>query len=205
MVLLGSPQVGSQACLTKDFSEDLSDEMAQYAWYPCTANHTQTTYWLKALFSQPMVAAAVIIHLVTDGLDPADYHDQKQETISVQLLDTKDQSHDLGVHGLSCRKNPLIIPVIHDLSQHFYHTQAILITFSSQFVAISGVALRSFHNFDPITVSSCQSGQTYSPAEQSVLRRHPAAFIPVGLPLSPSISCSGTWPDVHKLDLSFET
>ncbi|XP_048368584.1 pappalysin-1 [Sphaerodactylus townsendi] len=165
-VVIGQP-AANQACLTKDFSEDLSDEMAQYAWYPCTANHTQTTYWLKALFSQPMVAAAVIIHLVTDGLDPADYHDQKQETISVQLLDTKDQSHDLGVHGLSCRKNPLIIPVIHDLSQHFYHTQAILITFSSQFVAISGVALRSFHNFDPITVSSCQSGQTYSPAEQS--------------------------------------
>ncbi|KAL8174445.1 UNVERIFIED_CONTAM: hypothetical protein K2H54_045201 [Gekko kuhli] len=162
--------------------------MSQYAWYPCTANHTQTIYWLKALFSQPMVAAAVIIHLVTDGLNPTDYHDQKQETISVQLLDTKEQSHDLGVHGLSCRKNPLIIPVIHDLSQHFYHTQAILITFSSQFVAISGVALRSFHNFDPITVSSCQSGQTYSPAEQrgSVVKltEHRARF--------------GVTSDIHK-------
>lgn len=40
-----------------------------------------------------MVAAAVIVHLVTDGTY---YGDQKQETISVQLLDTKDQSHDLG-------------------------------------------------------------------------------------------------------------
>lgn len=71
-----------------------------------------------------------------------------------------------GTHGLSCRNNPLIVPVLHDLSQQFYHTRAILITFGSPFLAISGVALRSFQNFDPITASSCQSGQTYSPAEQ---------------------------------------
>lgn len=49
----------------------------------------------QAYFSQPMVAAAVIVHLVTDGTY---YGDQKQETISVQLFDTKEQSHDLGEH-----------------------------------------------------------------------------------------------------------
>lgn len=56
----------------------------------------------QAYFSQPMVAAAVIVHLVTDGTY---YGDQKQETISVQLLDTKDLSHDLGEHvplGMAC-------------------------------------------------------------------------------------------------------
>lgn len=52
----------------------------------------------QAYFSQPMVAAAVIVHLVTDGTY---YGDQKQETISVQLLDTRDQSHDLGEHSPS--------------------------------------------------------------------------------------------------------
>lgn len=60
----------------------------------------------QAYFSQPMVAAAVIVHLVTDGTY---YGDQKQETISVQLLDTKDQSHDLGKHnplGLACSWYP---------------------------------------------------------------------------------------------------
>ncbi|KAJ6653799.1 hypothetical protein lerEdw1_008689 [Lerista edwardsae] len=153
-----------QVCRTKLY--DFDDGMSQYAWYPCTANNTQTIFWLKAHFSQPMVAAAVIVHLVTDGTN---YLDQKQETISVQLVDTKDQTHDLGTHGLSCRNNPLIVPVLHDLSQQFYHTQAILITFSSPFLAISGVALRSFQNFDPITISSCQRGQTYSPAEQSCI------------------------------------
>ncbi|XP_032094321.1 pappalysin-1-like [Thamnophis elegans] len=152
-------------CRTKEY--DFNDAMAQYAWYPCTANHTHTVFWLKAFYTQPMVATAVIIHLVTDGTWLEMDLDQKQESIFVQLVDTKNQSHDLGEHGLSCRKNPLIIPVVHDLSQRFYRTRAILVTFRSQYVAISGVALRSFQNFDPIAVSSCRSGQTYSPAEQS--------------------------------------
>ncbi|XP_014807790.1 PREDICTED: pappalysin-1 [Calidris pugnax] len=165
-VVIGQP-AATQMCRTKVI--ELNEDVSQYAWHPCTANFqyspmTQTVFWLKAYFSQPMVAAAVLVHLVTDGTY---YLDQKQETIGVQLFDTKEQSHDLGVHVLSCRNNPLIIPVIHDLSHPFYHTQAVLISFSSQFVAISGVALRSFHNFDPITISSCQRGQTYSPAEQS--------------------------------------
>ncbi|XP_042715627.2 pappalysin-1 isoform X2 [Chrysemys picta bellii] len=165
-VVIGQP-AATQVCRTKVM--DLSDVVSKYAWYPCTANlpyshMTQTIFWLKAYFSQPMVAAAIIVHLVTDGTH---YLDQKQETITVQLFDTKKQNHDLGVHVLSCRNNPLIIPVIHDLSHPFYHTQAVLISFSSPYVAISGVALRSFHNFDPITISSCQRGQTYSPAEQS--------------------------------------
>ncbi|OBS81988.1 hypothetical protein A6R68_24022, partial [Neotoma lepida] len=71
------------------------------------------------------------------------------------------------LHVLSCRNNPLIIPVVHDLSQPFYHSQAVRVSFSSPLVAISGVALRSFDNFDPVTLSSCQRGETYSPAEQS--------------------------------------
>ncbi|XP_007474796.2 pappalysin-1 isoform X1 [Monodelphis domestica] len=165
-VIIGQP-AASQMCRTKVV--DLSEEVSQHAWYPCTINYqysymVQTTFWLKAFFSQPMVATAVIVHLVTDGTN---YLDQKQETISVQLLDTKEQNHDLGVHVLSCRSNPLIIPVIHDLSHPFYHSQAVLVSFSSPLVAISGVALRSFYNFDPITISSCQRGETYSPAEQS--------------------------------------
>ncbi|XP_074067840.1 pappalysin-1 isoform X2 [Macrotis lagotis] len=165
-VVIGQP-AASQMCRTKVV--DLSEEVSQHAWYPCTINYqysymVQTTFWLKAYFSQPMVATAVIVHLVTDGTN---YLDQKQETISVQLFDTKEQIHDLGVHVLSCRSNPLIIPVIHDLSHPFYHSQAVLVSFSSPLVAISGVALRSFYNFDPITISSCQRGETYSPAEQS--------------------------------------
>ncbi|XP_030063408.1 pappalysin-1 [Microcaecilia unicolor] len=168
-VVIGQP-AAMQVCRTKVI--DLSNEMSQYAWYPCSddpqnIHMTQETYWLKAFFNQPVVTAAVIIHLITDGTY---YMDQRQEMISVQLFDTKNQSHDLGVHVLSCRNNPLVIPVIHDLSHPFYHSQAVLISFTSHLVAISGVALRSFQNFDPITISSCQRGEIYSTAEQSCMQ-----------------------------------
>lgn len=56
--------------------------------------------------------------------------------------------------------------MVHDLSQPFYHSKAVRVSFSSPLVAISGVALRSFDNFDPVTLSSCQRGETYSSAEQ---------------------------------------
>ncbi|MGH0117807.1 UNVERIFIED_CONTAM: hypothetical protein FKN15_039978 [Acipenser sinensis] len=156
-----------QVCQTKVF--DLSEGVSQYAWFPCGDPAQQqslmrSTYWLKAYFAHPMVAAAVIIHLAADGTS---FMDQSQKSITVQLVDTKDQTHDLGFQVLSCRNNPLVIPVIHDLSLPFYRTKAITIAFSSAYVAISGVALRSFQNFDPITISSCQNDEIYSPTGQS--------------------------------------
>ncbi|XP_051893074.1 pregnancy-associated plasma protein A, pappalysin 1a isoform X3 [Pristis pectinata] len=165
-VIIGHP-AATKVCKTRVI--DLSDGVAQYAWFPCLEAFHSTPfypakYWLKAYFAQPMVAAAVIVHLATDGISLID---QKQESIAVQLVDTKDQNHDLGMHLLNCRNNPLVIPVIHDLSKPFYRTSAILITFHSMYIAISGVALRSFHNFDPITISSCQSSEMYNPTEQS--------------------------------------
>uniref|UniRef100_UPI00398EDE05 pappalysin-1-like isoform X1 n=1 Tax=Pristiophorus japonicus TaxID=55135 RepID=UPI00398EDE05 len=165
-VIIGHP-AATKVCKTRVIT--LSDVVAQYAWFPCLeAFHSNQffseKYWLKAYFAQPMVAAAVIVHLATDG---SSFLDQRQDSIAVQLVDTKDQNHDLGMHLLNCRNNPLVIPVIHDLSQPFYRTSAILITFHSLYVAISGVALRSFHNFDPITINSCQSSEMYNPTEQS--------------------------------------
>lgn len=71
-----------------------------------------------------------------------------------------------GEWRLSCRNNPLVIPVTHDLSVAFYHTKAILVTFVSRHVAISGVGLRSFQSFDPITISGCQSNEIYNPTGQ---------------------------------------
>lgn len=71
-----------------------------------------------------------------------------------------------GEWRLSCRTNPLVIPVSHDLSVAFYHTKAIRIMFASPLVAISGVGLRSFQSFDPITISGCQSNEIYNPTGQ---------------------------------------
>lgn len=72
----------------------------------------------------------------------------------------------IGEWRLSCRTNPLVIPVSHDLSVAFYHTKAILVMFASRLVAISGVGLRSFQSFDPITISGCQSNEIYNPTGQ---------------------------------------
>uniref|UniRef100_A0A3Q1B8F0 Pappalysin-1 n=1 Tax=Amphiprion ocellaris TaxID=80972 RepID=A0A3Q1B8F0_AMPOC len=99
--------------------------------------------FIQAHFSHPMVAAAVIIHLAADGTG---YIDQTQCNITVQLVDTKEGIHSLGEWRLSCRTNPLVIPVSHDLSVAFYHTKAILVMFASRLVAISGVGLRSFQS-----------------------------------------------------------
>ncbi|MEQ2175825.1 hypothetical protein GOODEAATRI_021680 [Goodea atripinnis] len=71
-----------------------------------------------------------------------------------------------GEWRLSCRTNPLVIPVSHDLSVAFYHTKAILVMFACQLVAISGIGLRSFQSFDPITISGCQSNEIYNPTGQ---------------------------------------
>ncbi|KPP77350.1 hypothetical protein Z043_103237 [Scleropages formosus] len=118
----------------------------------------------KAYYSHPMVAAAVIIHLAADGTG---YIDQTQCNITVQLIDTVEQIHSLGEWRLSCRNNPLVIPVNHDLSMAFYRTKAILVKFRSHLVAISGVGLRSFQYFDPITINGCQSNEIYNPMGQS--------------------------------------
>ncbi|KAG7270798.1 hypothetical protein CRUP_001532 [Coryphaenoides rupestris] len=164
------PLSAEETCQSKVF--DLSDGVSQYAWFPCReAPETSwgyPHYWLKAHFSHPMVAAAVIVHLAADGTG---YVDQTQCNITVQLVDTKEAVHSLGEWRLSCRTNPLVIPVSHDLSVAFYHTKAILVMFASELVAISGVGLRSFQSFDPITISGCQSNEIYNPTGQSPGRR----------------------------------
>lgn len=43
-----------------------------------------------------MVAAAVIIHLAADGTI---YGDQTQSNVTVKLVDTKEQLHNLGLSG----------------------------------------------------------------------------------------------------------
>ncbi|KAI7812733.1 pregnancy-associated plasma protein A, pappalysin 1b isoform X1 [Triplophysa rosa] len=163
-VAVGYPAV-TRSCQSKVF--DLSHGVSQYAWFPCEESQHDSWsshFWLKAYYAHPMVAAAVIIHLAADGT--ADI-DQRQHNITVQLVDTKEQTHSLGDWRLSCRNNPLVIPVSHDLSAAFYRTKAIIVSFGSPLVAISGVGLRSFQYFDPITISGCQSNEIYNPMGQS--------------------------------------
>uniref|UniRef100_A0AAR2LIP0 Sushi domain-containing protein n=1 Tax=Pygocentrus nattereri TaxID=42514 RepID=A0AAR2LIP0_PYGNA len=133
-----------------------------YKTFVCNCFHL--IYLHQAYYSHPMVAAAVIIHLAADGTA---YSDQTQANVTVHLVDTKEQIHSLGEWRLSCRNNPLVIPVSHDLSMAFYRTKAIVVSFRSALVAVSGIGLRSFQYFDPITISGCQSNEIYNPMGQS--------------------------------------
>ncbi|XP_062399782.1 pregnancy-associated plasma protein A, pappalysin 1b [Sardina pilchardus] len=182
----------TKSCQSKVYQGDLYGGVAQYAWFPCQEAHKNTGnthYWLKALYWHPMVAAAVIVHLAADGTR---YMDQTQCNITVQLIDTTDQAHSLGDWGLSCRSNPLVIPVSHDLSTPFFRTRAILLRFSCPLVAVAGVGLRSFQYFDPITISSCQSNEIYNPMGQSCVH-YSCDAIDCQEPVVPqaSVSCSG--------------
>lgn len=56
----------------------------------------------QAYFSHPMVAAAVIVHLATDGKI---FIDQTQSNITVQLVDTKEGIHSLGEKRSMCANN----------------------------------------------------------------------------------------------------
>ncbi|XP_035248204.1 pappalysin-1-like [Anguilla anguilla] len=188
-VAVGYPAV-TKTCQSRVF--DLSDGISQYAWFPCREAELPSwyhQYWLKAYFSHPMVAAAVIIHLAADGTG---YIDQTQCNITVQLVDTKEQIHSLGDWRLSCRNNPLVVPVTHDLSAAFYHTKAILVLFRSNLVAISGVGLRSFLYFDPITISGCQSNEIYNPMGQSCVHYScEAVDCPEPTVRNAEVQCSG--------------
>lgn len=63
-----------------------------------TWNKTLLCVCFQAYFSHPMVATAVIIHLAADGTTIFDsVQHQTQCNISVQLVDTVDKIHGLGL------------------------------------------------------------------------------------------------------------
>ncbi|KAG5281585.1 hypothetical protein AALO_G00073980 [Alosa alosa] len=134
---VGYPAI-TKSCQSKVFQGDLSNECLNRL-VPCQQAHKNLhkhTTGSKAIYSHPMVATAVIVHLAADGTG---YVDQTQCNITVQLIDTKNQTHSLGDWGLSCRSNPLVIP--------------------------RRPRLRSVR--PPITISGCQSNEIYNPMGQS--------------------------------------
>lgn len=71
-------------------------------------------------FSKPKVATEIILHLGSDGLDAI----HESHTIRIELLTTDNSTKSLSpeLHYISCQRNPLHIPIIHDLSQPFFKT-----------------------------------------------------------------------------------
>jgi pappalysin-1 len=76
----------------------------------------------KVQIYKPVVAIAVIVHLASDGRSVFN-HDKK--SMNVQLINTDDSVISLTKESIpiSCQENPVLVPVVQDLSKPFHLTK----------------------------------------------------------------------------------
>ena len=135
------------------------------AWRPCRDEYFNGTrikeYVVEATFTNHVVAAAVIVHLASDG--NAFF---KTSKMHVELKDINDNYHKAQTNAVdvSCDKNPLVVHVLHDMTQPLFNTKAIRITFDqdSYEIAIASIGLRS--RVLNVKEMDCNDGEIYSPA-----------------------------------------
>uniref|UniRef100_A0A8C9Z982 Pappalysin 2 n=1 Tax=Sander lucioperca TaxID=283035 RepID=A0A8C9Z982_SANLU len=137
----------------------LTKKLPTDAWFPCTAqsdtnNDLEHSFWLKVGFVHPGVAASVMVYLASDGSWSGE---QCQRTATILLSDTTGKNHSLGTYDLSCHRNPLVVNVTHDLSRPFFITASVILLFSSPFVAVGSVALRTSCHFSTFALTGCAS------------------------------------------------
>ncbi|KAF7222859.1 pappalysin 2 [Nothobranchius furzeri] len=136
---------------------EVSELLPTDAWFPCTAqsdtnNGLEHSYWLKVGFVHPGVAASVMVYLASDGSWSGEQYRRKT---TILLSDANGKNHSIGTHDLSCHRNPLVVNVTHDLSQPFFLTSSVILLFSSPFVAVRGVALRTSCHFSTFALTGC--------------------------------------------------
>ncbi|XP_061746548.1 pappalysin-2-like [Nerophis ophidion] len=136
---------------------DEREKLARDAWFPCTApsdakNNLRDPFWLKVGFVHSGVATSVLVYVASGGSWSEGHH---HRTATILLIDTTGRNHSLGTHNLSCRRNPLIVNVTHDLSQPFFLTASVVLLFSSPSVAVTAVALRTSCHFSTFTTTGC--------------------------------------------------
>ncbi|XP_076828238.1 pappalysin-2 [Brachyhypopomus gauderio] len=135
---------------------ELHDGLFGSAWVPCASRHPsvspQEPVWLRVGFDRPGVAVSVLIFLAYDG---GQHVETCRKTVSVQLCDTSGRNHTLGTYEVSCHRNPLVVNVIHNLSQPFFHTASVMLGFSWAHVAVLGVGLRTFCHISAFALTGC--------------------------------------------------
>ncbi|KAH7984058.1 hypothetical protein HPB52_016644 [Rhipicephalus sanguineus] len=157
--ILGPPPK-DQACVC---GRDLN---TNHSWHPCDVPEA-SAYTLIVSFERPVVAAAVQVYIASEGL----------ATLSLPLLTVEllhDESHGEGGHQtgyelvdsrrVSCRANPIELPVVHDLTQPFRLTSSVRINLTAPDVSIGAVRLRSSRTLNPVAVSQCSPKELYHPA-----------------------------------------
>lgn len=143
----------------------LEDLNTKKAWRPCREEYLNGTwiekYIVEATFKNHVIAAAVIVHLASDGNAIS-----KSSKINIELKDIHDNYHKAQTNAVdvSCDKNPLVVHVLHDMTQPLFNTKAIRITFDedSYEIAITAIGLRSRVLREK--EMDCKDGEIYSPA-----------------------------------------
>ena len=141
----------------------LEDLNTKKAWRPCRDEYFNGTwiekYIVEATFKKHVIAAAVIVHLASDGNAFS-----KISKINVELKDINDNYHkaQTNVVDVSCDKNPLVVHVLHDMTQPLFNTKVIKLTFDedSYGIAIAAIGLRS--RVVSEKEMDCNDGEIYS-------------------------------------------
>ena len=110
---------------------------------------------MEARFRTSAVASAVIIYIASDG--KAEMSLRKQHYAKIELIDTENKRHSVGVTKIQidCKRHPVTVPVYHDMTEPYFKTVKVRISFSTYGVAISAVALRSSTRVNPVVASDC--------------------------------------------------
>ncbi|XP_044175227.1 pappalysin-1-like [Acropora millepora] len=156
-VIIGPP-ARDLVCLGDSFNR-------QHAWGPCDVDRNGN-FWLEVTFNRSVVPAAVVIYLGSDGKSA--YMDLKEKTIKVELIDSSGKVLPSGGDEtkLSCKSNPAVVPIFHDMTKPFFYVRKVRVRFRSLLVAVAGVALRSRASFDVVEMSKCRPDEIFSPRTQ---------------------------------------
>ncbi|CAH1782730.1 unnamed protein product [Owenia fusiformis] len=126
-----------------------------------TIDNSEDEHCLTFPFSMPMVSSSIVLHIAADGVE--EYDESKAlKSISVTLIDTEGNTHDIGGESVAvrCKDSPIEIGCQHDLSKPFFLTQAAKVRYQSG-IEISGVALRSRKSL--LMDEDCQKSDLFNP------------------------------------------
>ena len=142
--------------------QDLYDK--KYPWGPCGSD-IDDSFWLEVTFNRSVVPAAVVLYLSSDGKSK---YSNPEETVKVELIDSNGRVHPSGGEEtkLSCKINPAVIPIYHDMTEPFFYVSKVRVSFKSYLIAIAGVALRTRAHFDVVEMSKCGPDEIFSPRTQ---------------------------------------
>ena len=122
-------------------------------------------YWLEVTFNHSVVAAAVVLYIGSDGKRK---YSHSEKTVKVELIDNSGRVYPSGGDEtkLSCKTNPSVIPIHHDMTEPFFYVRKVRVSFKSYLIGIAGVALRSRAHFDVVEMSKCRPDEIFSPRTQ---------------------------------------